>query len=517
MNRALAPIVPPPILRFAVAAAKFFQVEKCFGFDSGKDGQAPFFPSLKPRVVDSSGCETHCAPETGIKSCAPLLKVAVQAGIFDSMDEASAPVAQFYDLDLWDTHLQNLRTSFGPTFRHMMAVKSCPLSRLLKYAHESWGLGVEAASIGELKLAMEHCGFPSSDIVFDSPAKTRKELEFSLEHGIYTNLDNFVEYERAKEIIKQRNLDVNPHALSQLGPIGLRVNPLVGAGKIAALSVSTSDSKFGVLISDKESILAAYADSPWMTSLHVHVGSGGMGLLVLAAGVRALVDLAKFINTSLGRQQIVFLDIGGGLPVNYKGDTLAAEKVPTFSQYAAHLREHVPELFSGEFEVRTEFGQSIFAKVGFLASRIEWMKSVGGSGAGDSQRLAVVHFGADLCVRQIYTTEHERRVEAYGNDGSEFGHNVNRGVCQVAGPLCFQGDFVTKNANLPDELKEGDIIVLKDAGSNTLSMHNRHCSRLAPPVYGFRWKSSTEVDEFSLVEIKARETFQELYGFWGAI
>lgn len=57
--------------------------------------------------------------------------------------------------------------------------------------------------------------------------------------------------------------------------IGLRINPLVGAGSIAALSTATASSKFGVPLHDasRDAILSAYLDNEFLTSVMCHVGS----------------------------------------------------------------------------------------------------------------------------------------------------------------------------------------------------------------------------------------------------
>jgi hypothetical protein len=61
----------------------------------------------------------------------------------------------------------------------------------------------------------------------------------------------------------------------------------------------------------------------------------------------------------------------------------------------------VPELFSGEFKVITEFGQ------------IEWMKGT------EANPHAIVHFGAAGGVRQVYAGDaHARRIEGYKADGN---------------------------------------------------------------------------------------------------
>jgi diaminopimelate decarboxylase len=153
------------------------------------------------------------------------------------------------------------------------------------------------------------------------------------------------------------------------------------------------------------------------------------------------------------------------------------------------------------------------AKQGFLASRIEWMKGT----VEDGNRMCISHIGADCCPRQAYGAgTHERRVEVYKEDGEEFDVSENRVETSAGGPLCFQGDFIAKNVALPATLKARDILVLKDGGSNTLSLFSRHCSRLCPPVYGFRWANFEAQDDVTtIVELKPRETVEQLSNFWG--
>eukprot|EP00756_Hemistasia_phaeocysticola_P049366 Hpha_TRINITY_DN23831_c0_g1::TRINITY_DN23831_c0_g1_i1::g.109810::m.109810/K01586/lysA; diaminopimelate decarboxylase len=456
--------------------------------------------------------EVADCPAYGITDVSPLLRFILsdseRSKILkgDIAEVTAAPVAQFYDMDLWDAHLQAYKDHFGPTVRHCVAIKSNSITRMLRHIHQKHGMGIECASIGEVLHAMRTCGVPREDIVFDSPCKTEAELQFAIREKIHTNLDNFTEFTQAKSFV-----DSNTDTLKgNMGRIGFRINPLVGAGRIAALSVSTADSKFGTPISDREAILKAYVDNPWLNCVHVHVGSGGMGCEVLTAGIRVIVEFAEEVNRSVGHRQVECLDIGGGLPANYSSDAMEAEKNPSVQSYAAHLRREVPQLFTGEYEVVTEFGQSINAKAGVLVSKIEWMK-----GTPDSP-MAIVHFGASECVRQVYGgAAHARRLEGYSADGSRFEGDATRKYA-VGGPLCFQGDFVAKEVELPAALQKDDYIVMKDAGANTLSLFSRHCSRLCPPVYGFRWNADKSA-VVSLEVLKPRETIDELSRFWGPV
>lgn len=444
-------------------------------------------------------------PTHAITDVGPLFKYCkkVHPEIFEPTELTKTPVGQFYDMDLYDQHLAHCKAAFGPTFHHCIAIKSNSLSKMLEHAHQKHGFGIECASIGEVLHAKDHCKVPNTHIVFDSPCKTQLELEWCIREKVHCNIDNFDEFERAKKYIETSKVET--------GEIGFRLNPLVGAGKIAALSVSTSESKFAVPISEKEKLLKCYTENPWMNSVHVHVGSGGMGSLVLAAGIRVAVDFAKEVNSIVGKNQVTTLDMGGGLPVNYWGDEFSAENVPDWSEYAEHLKQHIPELFSGDFKVVTEFGQSMNAKCGIFASKVEWMKGT------EEFPIAIIHFGADCCVRQAYTPDHARRLEAYQPDGSAFPSDCSKKTTSVGGPLCFQGDFLAKKIELPADLKSGCYMVMKDAGANTMSIFSRHCSRLCPAVYGYRWTDASRTEVKEVFVIKRQETMAELSNFWGQL
>lgn len=112
----------------------------------------------------------------------------------------------------------------------------------------------------------------------------------------------------------------------------------------------------------------------------------------MTSGLKRIVDLAVRINRTCGRNKIRTIDIGGGLPVNFASDQV----LPTFKQYSDTLAKAVPELFTGEFNVITEFGRAVIAKAGFTVMQVEYTKQSGG------KNFAVVQAGTDLFIRTIY-------------------------------------------------------------------------------------------------------------------
>src|SRR5690606_12959851 len=243
---------------------------------------------------------------------------AVRAAVEQGLLAPGRPLVALLDVTGIRRSAAALRAAFaavtppGTPVLHAFAVKATPLVPVLRLLYEE-GIGAEVASPGELALARA-AGVPARHTVLDSPAKTPDELRRALSLGIAVNVDNPQELARLDGLIPP----AGPRA-----PVGLRVNPQVGAGAIEALSTATATSKFGVALRDagaREWVVRAYLDRPWLTRLHAHTGSQGVALSLMARGVAEAYALAEEINRRAGRRQVDTLDIGGGLPVNFASD-----------------------------------------------------------------------------------------------------------------------------------------------------------------------------------------------------
>ncbi|MFD3721057.1 diaminopimelate decarboxylase [Streptomyces sp. NPDC058674] len=353
----------------------------------------------------------------------------------------------------------------GTPVLHAFAVKAAPLVPVLRLLADC-GIGCEAAGPGELALARA-AGVEPGRTVLDSPAKTTDELRGALALGVAVNADSRQELER---------LDALVAAAPTRSPVGVRINPQTGAGAIDALSTATATSKFGVALRDpgaREWLVRACLDRPWLTRLHVHSGSQGVPLPLIAAGVRELHALAEEVNAAAGRRQIDTLDIGGGLPVNFASD----EETPTYGQYVAALRAAVPALFDGSYGLVTEFGRSLLAKHGLVLARVEYTKTTG------ARPIAVTHAGVQVATRTVYApAAWPLRIVAYDAQGAP---KTGAPVAQdVAGPACFAGDLLATARELPP-LAPGDLIGVPDTGAYFFTAHYGYNSLPRPAVHGF--------------------------------
>lgn len=401
----------------------------------------------------------------------------VKAGLLDG--ERAVFV---HDLDRMEARIAALQKAIPAL--HALAVKANPVLEVLRAAVRA-GAGLECASIEEVELSLA-AGADPRDIVFDSPAKSRAEIAFALERGIHLNLDNFDELERVADWVDRNG--------TPRGHVGIRVNPQVGHGTISMTSVAGRVSKFGVpLGARRQALLDAFAMYPWLDGLHVHVGSQGCELRQLVDAIRAIFDLRGEVN-ALRETPITQVDIGGGLPARYSD----ADEPPELADYAASLRNRVPEAFESDVRLLTEFGRSVHATCGWAVSRVEYVKREADT------TMAVIHLGADAFMRPVYAPDdwyHDFLV--LDADGRP--KNANPAPLTIVGPLCFGGDILTRDRPLPTP-EEGDLVVVRDVGAYTLSMWSRHCSRGLPTVLGWR--------ERDVSVLKAREEPRDVVEFW---
>ena len=421
-----------------------------------------------------------------LESKANIFQKAVKHGLIKAEDSAVI----FYDLDYFQEKIAQLKKHFPENTTHAIAIKANPLIEILKKIH-SLDAGVEAATLPEFYLAYK-AGFRADEIIFDSPVKTVADLEKVISANVHINADNFDELGRIAGILESRKTS---------STFGLRVNPQIGSGTIAATSVAGDYSKFGVPLNEyRDEIIDAYKKHNWLTGIHLHIGSQGIPLDMLVGGVKTIYDLTEKINAELESQaatnRITYFDIGGGLPAVYR----ETDPAITIERYASALRAAIPGLFDGRYKLITEFGRHIHAGAGWAVSTVEYVKKQG------DINTAMIHLGADMFIRKCYNPDdwyHE--ISVIDSHGAVKGGTNAR--YNIAGPLCFAGDIIARELELP-KITAGDYLIIHDIGAYTFGMWSRYNSRLMPQVIGY----SDNGDSFEV--LKMRESLEGVYNFW---
>ena len=396
----------------------------------------------------------------------------------------------FHDLSFLEERISKLKSLFPPQTLHAIAIKANPLTRVLEFI-KPLEVGLEAATSGEVHLALK-TGIEPCKIVYDSPVKTRSEIEFALTTGIHLNIDNLSELERVNDLLK---------TISSGSTIGIRINPQVGIGTISGSSVAGEYSKFGVPIKyQKAELTEAFLKHPWLTGVHLHVGSQGCPMELLIDGIGVLYEFTTGINQKRalkGFPPVSIFDIGGGLPVSYQRDLSPV----SMEHYSAAIREKYPLLFTSNYKLLTEFGRWVHVNAGWVASRVEYVKR------DPAINTAMIHVGADLFLRECLNPKDWQHEYSVLDRNGNLKEGKDDHPYHLAGPLCFSGDILAKNIDLP-VIEEGDYLVIHDTGGYTFSMWSRYNSRQTPRILGY-------VHGGEKIEVlKERETYEDIHGFW---
>jgi len=434
-------------------------------------------------------------------------------------------VVDVFDCDEFDARVTTLLEAFPEDFiTHTLAVKAQPLAGILKRALEKFPrFGLKCASSQEAWLAYQ-LGVRTTDIVYHSPVKTKKQLALAIKSGFHVNCDNIVEMDMISEILE--NFPGGPKGTRTR--FGVHLNPIVDLKQ----NVKAIGSKFGFLYCDEtfKEIVQLFRKYPWLEGLHCHVGSQGSMPDLIARGAQVIFQAAEDINEVLGENRIRILDIGGGVPTTYS----QPQEVFQFSEYRKILDEKVPDFFSGKYKVIMEFGRSVFTKCGITLARVSSVKaSDENSDSVIAQYRAmsgvnptvITHVGSNGFLREAYQMESgmwRRRVTVFNADGSaKVGDDIEFVKQDIAGPLCSQGDYIVKDVPMPIETKHNDIVVIHDTGAYTYSMYCRYNSYPAHTVYGlYRYmvecpKTFEMIPARRFKRIKQAEKIYQVLDFWG--
>ena len=399
-----------------------------------------------------------------LKHISEIRKLQDTAVIFQSWNQ----------LDRYLSHLNDVFSSYNVL--HAIAIKTNPHPSILRYL-VSKGFGLEAASMEEVEMAIA-AGIDPKNIVYDSPVKTLSEIVacHNLYPGIRLNVNSINELERIPE---KPNFTV-----------GLRINPIKDTGSPELYHVSQNESKFGEPILNRDSIVGACLKYP-VTQLHIHSGSALENIKNAVDAISEVVALANDINKKLSEnntnRRIECIDIGGGL----KPEKLTNQ--PSKMMQYAKMLESVNDLRN--YQLITEFGQWCHFYCGYASSVVEYVLQ------RNDKQLVYVHLGADFLVRDAYVKPRGIEFIPLKKDFNSMEENLQ--LTDLAGPLCFAGDYLQKDIELP-KMSEGDHLLMLGTGSNSYGLWSRHCSRAIPKIIGV---------DFQKREIKVLSERTKFHGY----
>lgn len=365
--------------------------------------------------------------------------------VLDICEEFGTPL-YLYDADKIVSQLDKLKEAFeGMNVRFKYAAKSLTNINILKLMRRQ-GVGLDVVSIQEAWLGLK-AGYEPKNILYTPNCVSFEEIKMAVELGVTINIDNI-------SILEQFG-----HEFHDTVPCCIRLNPHIMAGGNTKISTGHIDSKFGISVLQMRHLLrVVQTNNIKVIGLHIHTGSDILDAEVFLRGAQIVFDAAQDFK------DLEFLDFGSGFKVAYRQDDATTD----LKQVGSRLKEAVARFvkeYGKEVEIWFEPGKYLVSEAGYLLVRTNVIKTT----------PATVFAGVDSGMNHLI------RPMMYDAYHDMFNVSNPRGtsrVYTVVGYIC-ETDTLGSDRKL-NELHEGDVIAIKNAGAYGYSMSNNYNSRFRP-------------------------------------
>jgi diaminopimelate decarboxylase len=244
-------------------------------------------------------------------------------------------------------------------------------------------------------------------------------------------------------------------------PVSLRVNPNVDAKTHPYISTGLKGNKFGIAHEDS---LRAYRHAASLPGLKVvgidcHIGSQITDTTPYLDAMDRVLDLVAEIEAA--GIPIAHIDFGGGLGINYNGDT-----PPEADALWAQLLAKLDARGYGQRQIMIEPGRSLVGNAGVCLTEVLYLKP------GEQKNFCIVDAAMnDLPRPAMYQAFHQivpvTPRAGHGTDDAE--------LYDIVGPVCESGDWIGRDRQLV--VQAGDTLAVLSAGAYCMSMASNYNTR----------------------------------------
>ena len=383
-----------------------------------------------------------------------------------------------------------------PSLDHLIcyAVKANSNRAILKLLADA-GAGFDIVSGGELFRVLA-AGGDSAKCTFAGVGKSREEIEYALEQGVYSfNVESEAELDYIDRIAG---------AKKTRAPIALRANPDVESHTHEYISTGSHEKKFGIGL---DRIAAVYERAAKMTNLEIvgvqmHIGSQITEAPPFANAISKLAPVVRKLKTKYG---IKFLSIGGGMGIIYRRalesgsgkwwhDHGGESSAFSIRDYADAIMPPLREL---NVRILVEPGRFLVGNAGVLLTRVRYVKKSG------AKKFAIVDAGMNDLIRPaLYQSYHEIVPVRQSITSTSMSKSKSKTEkIDIVGPVCESGDFFALEREMP-QLHEGDLLAIMSAGAYGFMMASNYNSR---PLAA---EALVRGDKFAL--IRKRQKWEDL-------
>lgn len=324
----------------------------------------------------------------------------------------------------------------------LKALNNVNILRLLK----AEGAGLDAVSIQEVQLGLR-AGFEPGEIMYTPNCVDFAEIQEAVSLGVHINIDNIAILEHFG----------NTYGASV--PCCIRLNPHIMAGGHSHISVGHIDSKFGISIYQLRHVLRVVESlNIRVNGLHMHTGSDILDAEVFLRGADLLFDAARSFP------DLEFMDFGSGFKVGYKTDDIVTDIEEIGAKISEAFLQFCKE-YGRPLELWFEPGKFIVSESGSLLVKANVIKQT------TSTVFVGVDSGQNHLIRPMFYDAYHHIENISNPDGATRLYSVVGYICET--------DTLGYDRKL-QEVREGDVLRIYNAGAYGFSMSNNYNARLRP-------------------------------------
>lgn len=369
--------------------------------------------------------------------------------LIQAVQQFGTPLYVYHTEKITDQY-QKLTNAFAQSnVKIFYACKALTNINILKHLN-SLGSNVDCSSINEAKLAL-YAGFSPDRILYTSNGITFSEIQEAKNLGILINIDSL------------SNLEKFGQAYGNTYPVGIRLRPNIMAGGNLKISTGHDKSKFGIPVDQIDEILSVIKKYDLqIQGLHIHTGSDIKDADVFIKGIDIIFSLIPYFS------QLKYIDLGGGFKVAYKDD----DEVTDINLLAQKVKQTFDaDAVARNLEIWFEPGKFLVSECGYLVAQVNVLKHT------KSVTFAGINSGFNHLIRPMFYNAYHK-IKNISNPTGELKKYA------VTGNICETDTFAWDRKI--NEIREGDYLVLYNAGAYGFEMSSNFNSRFKPAEVMFK-------------------------------
>jgi diaminopimelate decarboxylase len=231
------------------------------------------------------------------------------------------------------------------------------------------------------------------------------------------------------------------------------------AGGNYKISTGHQNSKFGISVYQLQQVMEVVRQFYiHVNGLHIHTGSEIADTEVFLKMAEILFGVARDFP------DLKFIDFGSGFKVSYKEGDLITNVDEVGSKLSKVFADFC-ELYGKKLEMWIEPGKYIVSEAGLLLAKVTVVKPT------PSLNFVGLNTGLNHLIRPMMYDAYHDIVNISNPTGEEKLYTVVGYICET--------DTIGSDRKL-NEVREGDILAIKNAGAYAFSMASNYNSRLRP-------------------------------------